>query len=219
MLLDETPLFDPSLLLELDWSSSKVSFSPPVSPSEPGDGLALRPLHPADLDRGTSEVMFPLRPLSTDLHLCNTSAFVSVSRRRTVQSAVAAHGGRRRHERAVPRYRGLFRGLLADSLIITGCHFFTFFPCKFVKRLNATVSHCGALWVILCSTLIANFEHMKKTGDYYVIVVEDTNVGQIVATATLIIEHKFIHACAKVQHTHHFYHTCVLLLRRCTPTH
>lgn len=45
---------------------------------------------------------------------------------------------------------------------------------------------------------LANFEHMKKSGDYYVIVVEDTNLGQIVATATLIIEHKFIHACAKV---------------------
>lgn len=42
------------------------------------------------------------------------------------------------------------------------------------------------------------FEHMKSTGDYYVIVVEDTNVGQIVATATLITEHKFIHSCAKV---------------------
>lgn len=46
-----------------------------------------------------------------------------------------------------------------------------------------------------------NFEHMKKTGDYYVIVVEDTNLSQIVATATLITEHKFIHACAKVKYT------------------
>jgi hypothetical protein len=42
---------------------------------------------------------------------------------------------------------------------------------------------------------------MKKTGDYYVIVVEDTNLGQIVATATLITEHKFIHSCAKVGFT------------------
>lgn len=42
---------------------------------------------------------------------------------------------------------------------------------------------------------------MKKTGDYYVIVVEDTNLAQIVATATLITEHKYIHACAKVNPT------------------
>lgn len=42
------------------------------------------------------------------------------------------------------------------------------------------------------------FEHMKKSGDYYVTVVEDTNLGQIVATATLVIEHKFTHSCAKV---------------------
>lgn len=43
---------------------------------------------------------------------------------------------------------------------------------------------------------------MKKTGDYYVAVVEDTNAGHIIATATLILEHKFIHSCAKVnQHS------------------
>ncbi|KAK3537669.1 hypothetical protein QTP70_017083 [Hemibagrus guttatus] len=115
MLLDETPLFDPSLLQELDWSSSKVSFSPPISPLEPGDGLVLRPLHPADLDRGLYKVLSQL----------------------TVAGDVT---------------KEQFR---------------------------------------------VNFEHMKKTGDYYVIVVEDTNLGQIVATATLIIEHKFIHSCAK----------------------
>ncbi|NXU78500.1 GNA1 acetyltransferase, partial [Oreotrochilus melanogaster] len=34
------------------------------------------------------------------------------------------------------------------------------------------------------------FEHMKRSGDYFVTVVEDTNLGQIVATATLVIEHK-----------------------------
>ncbi len=56
MLLDETPLFDPSLLQELDWSSNTVSFSPPISPTQPGEGLVLRPLCTADLDRGTVTV-------------------------------------------------------------------------------------------------------------------------------------------------------------------
>lgn len=54
MLLDEIPLFDPSLLQDLDWSSSSVSFSPPISPSSPGDGLVLRPLCTADFNRGES---------------------------------------------------------------------------------------------------------------------------------------------------------------------
>ena len=52
MLLDEKPLFDPSLLQELDWSSNTVSFSPPISPSQPGEGLLLRPLCTADFNRG-----------------------------------------------------------------------------------------------------------------------------------------------------------------------
>ena len=38
------------------------------------------------------------------------------------------------------------------------------------------------------------FEHMKKSGDYYVTVVKDVTLGQNVATATLIIEHNFIHS-------------------------
>ncbi|XP_029702321.1 glucosamine 6-phosphate N-acetyltransferase isoform X2 [Takifugu rubripes] len=115
MLLDETPLFDPSLLQDLDWSSSTVSFSPPISPSCPGEGLVLRPLCTADFNRGFFKVLAEL----------------------TQTGDVTAE--------------------------------------QFLKK----------------------FEHMKKTGDYYIIVVEDTNLGEIVATATLITEHKYIHACAK----------------------
>ncbi|XP_052589416.1 glucosamine 6-phosphate N-acetyltransferase isoform X2 [Peromyscus californicus insignis] len=91
---DETPMFDPSLLKEVDWSQNTATFSPAISPVNPGEGLVLRPLCTGDLNK--------------------------------------------------------------DS-----------------------------------------FEHMKKSGDYYVTVVEDVTLGQIVATATLIIEHKFIHSCAK----------------------
>ncbi|XP_068597146.1 glucosamine 6-phosphate N-acetyltransferase [Brachionichthys hirsutus] len=115
MLLDETPLFEASLLEELDWSSSAASFSPPISASSPGDDLVLRPLCMADFNRGYFKVLSQLTKAGD----------------------------------------------------VT--------PEQFTKK----------------------FEHMKKTGDYYVVVVEDTNLAQIVATATLMTEHKFIHSCAK----------------------
>ncbi|XP_059926953.1 glucosamine 6-phosphate N-acetyltransferase [Gadus macrocephalus] len=115
MLLDESPLFEPSLLNELDWNASTVSFSPPISPSSPGQDLVLRPLCLKDFNRGFYKVLAQL----------------------TLAGDVTTE--------------------------------------QFIK----------------------NFEHMKKTGDYYIVVVEDTSIGQIVATASLIIEHKFIHCCAK----------------------
>lgn len=70
--------------------------------------------------------------------------------------------------------------------------------CLYYIRTSAhTFEKIKLIYAIVCC-LSEKFEHMKKTGDYYVIVVEDTNLGQIVATATLITEHKFIHSCAKV---------------------
>ncbi|XP_043553599.1 glucosamine 6-phosphate N-acetyltransferase isoform X2 [Chiloscyllium plagiosum] len=94
MILDDTPLFDPIMLRDLDWSQNMVKFSPEISPLNPGVGLVMRPLCTADFNR-------------------------------------------------------------------------------------------------------EKFEHMKQTGDYYTVVIEDTHLGQVIATATLIIEHKFIHSCAK----------------------
>ncbi|XP_048649627.1 glucosamine 6-phosphate N-acetyltransferase isoform X3 [Marmota marmota marmota] len=113
---DETPMFDPSLLKEVDWSQNTATFSPAISPTHPGEGLVLRPLCTADLNRGFFKVL----------------------------------------------------GQLTETGVVN--------PEQFMK----------------------SFEHMKKSGDYYVTVVEDVTVGQIVATATLIIEHKFIHSCAKL---------------------
>lgn len=40
------------------------------------------------------------------------------------------------------------------------------------------------------------FQQMKNTGSYYVIVTEDITNGKIIATATLVVEQKFIHNCA-----------------------
>lgn len=39
---------------------------------------------------------------------------------------------------------------------------------------------------------------MKNAGSYYIIVIEDTSSGKIIATATLVVEQKFIHNCALV---------------------
>ncbi|XP_060609180.2 glucosamine 6-phosphate N-acetyltransferase [Anolis sagrei] len=110
-----TPMFDPQLLRDLDWSQNTVTFSPAISPMDPGDGLVLRPLCSADINRGFLKVLSQL----TEIGVVN--------------------------------------------------------PEQFMKT----------------------FEHMKSSGDYYIIVVEDTNLGEIVATATLVIEHKFTHSCAK----------------------
>ncbi|XP_069773115.1 glucosamine 6-phosphate N-acetyltransferase isoform X3 [Narcine bancroftii] len=115
MMLDDAPLFDPTLLSELDWSQNMVKFLPEVSPMNPGDGLILRPLCTADFNRGLFKVLAQLTKV----------------------------------------------GEVEPEI--------------FIKK----------------------FERMKQTGDYYNIVIEDTHVGQIIATATLIIEHKFIHTCAK----------------------
>lgn len=45
---------------------------------------------------------------------------------------------------------------------------------------------------------IDRFHMMKDTGSYYTIVIEDVTIGKIVASATLVVEQKFIHNCALV---------------------
>lgn len=67
MLLNETPLFEPSLLQELDWSSNPLSFSPPISPSSPGQDLVLRPLCLADFNRGERNETSPVLVFSREL--------------------------------------------------------------------------------------------------------------------------------------------------------
>ncbi|XP_053330537.1 glucosamine 6-phosphate N-acetyltransferase [Spea bombifrons] len=115
MIPDETPLFDPRLLEELDWTQNTASFCPAISPVHPGDGLVLRPLCTSDVNRGFFKILSQL----------------------TTVGDVTTE--------------------------------------QFMKK----------------------FDHMKKSGDYFVVVVEDINLGQVVATATLIVEHKFIHGCSK----------------------
>lgn len=45
----------------------------------------------------------------------------------------------------------------------------------------------------------SQFEQMKRTGDYYVIVIEDLNVNRIIAMGTILVEYKFLRGCGKVR--------------------
>ena len=39
---------------------------------------------------------------------------------------------------------------------------------------------------------------MKSSGDYFVTVIEDTRKNEIIGSATLVVENKFIHECGSV---------------------
>lgn len=43
---------------------------------------------------------------------------------------------------------------------------------------------------------------MKNSGTYYVTVIEDTRTSQLIGSATLVIEYKFIHGCGLVRGRH-----------------
>ena len=48
------PLYNPALLKDVDFSEAKASYKPQISPTNPGEGLIMRPLCLADYDRGKS---------------------------------------------------------------------------------------------------------------------------------------------------------------------
>ncbi|XP_067010692.1 probable glucosamine 6-phosphate N-acetyltransferase isoform X2 [Anabrus simplex] len=54
---DEEPLYNPELLKQLDFSKFSGVLNPPVSVMQPGDQLRVRPLCPADYDRGFLELL------------------------------------------------------------------------------------------------------------------------------------------------------------------
>lgn len=113
--LSTEPLYDPELLKRLDFSQSSTKFDPPISASDPGQGLVVRPLCPADYDKGFVRLLGQLTKVG------------DVSRE------------------------------------------------QFLSRYSA----------------------MKACPNtYYVTVIEDLETNQIVGSATLVVEQKFIHECA-----------------------
>jgi len=114
-LLSNEPMYSPELLHTLDFSLSRAKFDPPVSPSEPGEALIVRPLCPADYDKGYVQLLGQLTKVG------------DISRD------------------------------------------------QFMRRYT-TMKACP--------------------NTYYITVIEDTLTGQIVGSATLVVEQKFIHECA-----------------------
>lgn len=114
-LLSSEPLYSPELLQKLDFSQSKTKFDPPISPIEPGEALIVRPLCPADYDKGFVKLLGQLTKVG------------NVSR---------------------------------DQFL----------------RCYTTMKACP--------------------NTYFVTVIEDTSTNQIVGSATLVVEQKFIHECA-----------------------
>jgi glucosamine-phosphate N-acetyltransferase len=104
-------------ILDVDLDLSDAKFNPKLSVSEPGEGLAIRPLAKQDYDKGFIQILGELTKVG------------DISR---------------------------------DA------------------------------WE-------ARFDEMKSCKDtYFIIVIEDVNLGKIIGAATLVVEKKFIHECGKV---------------------
>ena len=48
-------LFNPSLLYDLDFSTTSCTFKPTLGPKEPGEGLVMRPLERSDYAKGDAK--------------------------------------------------------------------------------------------------------------------------------------------------------------------
>lgn len=75
----------------------------------------------------------------------------------------------------------------------------------FIRPLRSTDYEKGFLVLLSQLTDVGNvtkeqflnrFYSMKTAGGYYVVVIEDTNSGKVIACATLVVEQKFIHNCS-----------------------
>lgn len=56
------------------------------------------------------------------------------------------------------------------------------------------------------------FAQMRASGDYFVTVIEDLRNNKIIGSATLVLEHKFIHDCSVVCKFHLTFRNYVIIL-------
>ncbi|XP_062515609.1 glucosamine 6-phosphate N-acetyltransferase-like isoform X2 [Corticium candelabrum] len=66
--------------------------------------------------------------------------------------------------------------------------------CFMVKTINdCVIQQTGMLFIQFDD----QFGAMKKAANHFVVVIEDVTVGKIISSATLLIEHKFIHRASQ----------------------
>lgn len=69
-------MYNPALLLELDFSKSKAKFNPPISAASPGESwLKVRPLQDGDYNRGFLELLSQLTAVGN----VSKAQFLSIS--------------------------------------------------------------------------------------------------------------------------------------------
>lgn len=69
-------------------------------------------------------------------------------------------------------------------------------PNLFKVTIRTISEHTGTILLIVN---VDRFDLLKKSGSTYITVIEDEN-KEIIASATLLIEHKFLHECGSVGH-------------------
>ncbi|KAI9230185.1 MAG: glucosamine 6-phosphate N-acetyltransferase [Piptocephalis tieghemiana] len=73
-------------------------------------------------------------------------------------------------------------------------------PTDYAKGVLECLGELAEVGQVKEETFLEQYHAMKESGTYYVHVIEDTNRARIVASATLLIERKFLRGCSKAGH-------------------
>ncbi|RKP12659.1 glucosamine 6-phosphate N-acetyltransferase [Piptocephalis cylindrospora] len=73
-------------------------------------------------------------------------------------------------------------------------------PTDYAKGFLECLAELAEVGPVKEETFLEQYREMKESGTYYVHVIEDTHRGRVVASATLLIERKFLRGCSKAGH-------------------
>ncbi|XP_076656600.1 glucosamine 6-phosphate N-acetyltransferase [Halictus rubicundus] len=92
----------------------------------------------------------------------------------------------------------LFNATVLERLPLSQIEGFLIRPLKsgdYDRGFLLLLSQLTEVGMISKEQFLKRFHTMKSTGTYYIVVVEDLSTGKVVASATLVVELKFIHNC------------------------